>query len=419
MRFDELPLIGEYDVVVAGGGTAGFAAAAAAAERGMRTLVLEQRACLGGTSTGGMTSQFMGFSADGAADRARGIFGEVLRRLVALGASNGVGTIRLNGLRDMEVPAAAYDSEALKVVMDRIAAERGVTVLFHTRAVSLSMREDEIDDLVVHNLEGLRRVKARVYIDASFHGSVAAEAGCPWELGEDGATQPATLICKIAGVDFDRFAKTPEDVLRQIVQEGIASGKMFYQGTIARLLPGGLVFSGMSRVPTNPADVRSVSEAERVGREQVRTLSDYFRARIPGFENARMAAAAEFLGLRDARRIVGQYRLTADDIANGAAFDDAVASSSYPIDMHVAGNTASILVKPKNGVYQIPFRCLVGAVRNLVVAGRCISADAYAHAGIRVMVTCMRTGEAAGVAAAASVHRNEDVNALNGATLDI
>lgn len=421
MGFDNLPLYGTFDVVVAGGGTAGFAAAASAAEAGARTLVIEEKAYLGGTSTGGMISQFMGFRDDERNETQEGVFGETLRRLIEEGASDGIRTIHLSGRRDMGVSAAPYDSEVLKLVMDRMAAEAGAEVLLHTRVVSLAMdgdAPDAISHLVIHNIQGLQRVQAKVYVDATFHGSIAAEAGCAWTIGdEDGAIQPGTLVYKTAGVDADAYAALSGHERKALARRGVASGKMLFDSIIARPLPDGTIYASMGRVHVNPLDARSLSEAERAGREQVRSIASFFAEEVPGFGRSRVVAAGDFLGLRDSRRILGQYVLTKDDIVEGTEFPDSVASSSYPIDIHNMDTETSTLVKPARGVYHIPFRCMVGNVRNLVTAGRCISADYHAHACIRVMVTCMRIGEAAGIAAAESAAQGVDVNRLDGSLI--
>lgn len=415
MHFDDVPLYGEFDVVVAGGGTAGFAAAAAAAKDGAKTLVVEEKACLGGTSTGGMISQFMGFASGETNETQTGVFGEVLRRLIRENASGGIETIYLTGLKEMDVGAASYDARVLKNVMDRMLSESGAKVLFHTKVIGLSMREKRLDYLVVHNIQGLQKVRARTFIDATFHGSVAVDAGCPWIAGDDrGTLQPGTLMYKMDGVNMAEYAKVPQDQRRALAAKGIEQGRMFVNNLLARSLPDGTVFSNMSRVSANPLDAGLLSEGEIAARKQVDDIGRFFREEVPGFADARIVATGDFMGLRDSRRILGQYVLKKEDIVEGTEFPDAVASSSYPIDIHDANGISSTLIKPKSGMFHVPFRCLVGDVENLVVAGRCISADCEAHACIRVMVTCFRTGEAAGIAAAESVSRNKNVNGLEG-----
>ena len=421
MDFHKLPVYGEFDVVVAGGGTSGFAAGVAAARAGARTLIVEDHGYLGGTSTGGMTSQFLGFTGDETLEGLGGVFGEVLRRLVAMGASNGIAMIYLAGRTDMDVMAASYNSDDLKLAMDRMVCEAGAHVLFHTRIVKTVMDGERIDCLAIHNAGGLQAVRARVFIDATFHGSVAAEAGCPWAIGDENRrTQPGALMYRLSGVDVERYASLSLDEKNILAARGVAEGRLPFGRMIARTLPDGTVYCGMSRVPADPLDADSISRAETEGREQVRGIADFFREAVPGFERSRIAATGGFLGLRDSRRILGRYVLTTEDVMQGTRFPDAVVSSSYPIDIHRTDDTPSVLIRPlgqRGGKYHIPYRCMVGGVPNLVVTGRCISADSGAHACIRVMVTCMRLGEVAGIAAAEAAERGVSANGIDGARL--
>ena len=418
MDFENLPLYGEYDVVVAGGGTSGFAAGVAAARAGARTLIVEDHGYLGGTSTGGMTSQFLGFAGDETLEGQRGVFGELLRRLVAIGASNGIGTIYLTGRTDMDVKAASYNSDDLKLVMDRMAREADVHVLLHTRIVSLAKDGDRIDRLVIHNAGGLQAVRARIFVDATFHGSVAAEAGCPWTIGDEkGQMQPGALMYRASGVNIERYASLSLDEKNILAARGVAEGRLPFGRIVARVLSDGTIYCGMSRVPVDPLDADSISRAEARGREQVREIAAFFREVMPGFERSYIAATGGFLGLRDSRRILGRYVLTTEDVMNGTHFPDAVVSSSYPIDFHRTDDAPSVLIRPAGGEYHIPYRCMVGDVPNLVVTGRCISADSGAHACIRVMVICMRLGEIAGIAAAEAAKRGGNVSELDGTSL--
>ena len=302
-RFDQYPLVGEYDVVVVGGGTAGFAAAASAARRGARTLLLEEKAYLGGTATGAQIGQLMGF-ADG-------------------------------------------------------------------------------------------------------------EAG-----DENGVLQPGTLMYQMADVDQAAYAACTQPQRKEIALQGIAEGKLFVNNLLARPLPDTMTYCNMGRISVNPLDTRQWSEAEMDSREQIKGISDYFTAHVPGFENAHLSSTGDFTGLRDSRRILGSYVLKNQDVLEGTEFPDAIARSSYPIDIHDANGVDSIIKKPKTGVFSIPYRAMVtNEISNLILAGRCISTEYEAHACVRVMITCMRMGEAAGLAAAESIRQGVQANKLNGESL--
>jgi len=170
----------------------------------------------------------------------------------------------------------------------------------------------------------------------------------------------------------------------------------------------------MSRVKVDATVPADLSRAEMEGRRQVDRILPFLKEHVPGFEKAVLAGTGVYLGLRDSRRIRGLHTLSAEEILNSVRFDDHIAESSYPIDIHDAGGSDSVIRKPEKGNYFIPYRCMVGRVKNLVFTGRCISADHAAHAAIRVMATCMQLGEAAGLAAAMSVDANVPPALLDG-----
>ena len=182
-RFDQYPLVGEYDVVVVGGGTAGFAAAASAARRGARTLLLEEKAYLGGTATGAQIGQLMGFADGEAAAQQKGILADVLSGLQAENGTDGIVSIYLCGRKDLEIQVIPYVPETLMRVIHRIVRAAGVEVLLHTRVIGVDTENGSISAVAFHNEQGIQRVRGKVVIDASFHGSVAADAGCRWQAG--------------------------------------------------------------------------------------------------------------------------------------------------------------------------------------------------------------------------------------------
>lgn len=406
-------LYDEYDVIVAGGGTAGFSAAVAAARAGMKTLIIEEQAFLGGMSTGGMISQFMGFVDGETTNNVKGIFGEVLNKLIELKASHGINTIYLTGLEDMDVSAAPYDSEVLKYVMDQMIVESGAHILLHTRVIDVCTDNNSIQHLVIHNNNGIQIVKGKVYIDATFHGSVAYKAGCDYMIGDmKNQLQPATLMFKMINVDFERYNKVTLEQKAKLVDKGIKEGSLFTDNILSRKLYESVFYFNMSRLQINPLDTAQWSQGEIEARRQARGIAEFLRKNVPGFEKAVLISTGDFCGLRDSRRIMGRYVLTGKDIMDGIKFKDAVVASSYPVDIHDANGFSSILKKTNNGVFYIPFSCMIGGIGNLIFTGRCISTDSEAHAAIRVMVTCMRLGEVAGIAAANSIQNQIDVNNL-------
>ena len=409
----------QYDCLVAGGGTAGFAAAVTAAKLGLKTLLIEENGYLGGTATGAQISQLMGFAGGEAELPKKGILKDVLEALMKLHGSNGIETIYLCGDKDLDVPVIPYDSEILKKVMEDLVWESGAEVLFHTRIIASETKNGRIEALIIHNEEGLQRIQAPIVIDATFHGSVAAGAGCRWKAGDDSGTlQPGTLMFKMDGVDGERYDQVSQPERERLALQGIARGCLFVNTLLARPLPNGLYYFNMSRTKINPLDTRQWSRAEHESREQVFKISRFFIENVPGFEHAHLVAAGEFTGLRDSRRIMGKYVLKNEDVLESRDFDDGVVKSSYPIDVHDADGVSSKIVRPKKGIFWIPYRSMVtDEAANLILAGRCISTEYEAHACSRVMITCMRLGEAAGLAAALSREQGIQPAELDGRKL--
>lgn len=413
----DYPLYGEYDVVIAGGGTAGFAAGATAARNGLKTLIIEEQAFLGGTSTGGGVGVFFGFEKNETTETLHGIVKDMMDRMIEKRGSEGIQTIYCLGLKEMDVPAAQYNDDILKIVMDEIVTESGAFVLFHTRFIDVDMDEGTINHLIIHNNKGIQRVKARVFIDASFHATVAKDAKVRYELGDyDGIIQPGTLMYKTANVDFKEYERIPIKERQALAKRGLEEKKLAVNFLLARQLQNSSVFHNQSRMTVDPTNPEKWSQAETAIRSQVISISDWWINNVPGFENAYLSSISPFMGLRDSRRIIGKHILTKDDIMSGEDFEDAIASSSYPIDIHHHdGSKDNTLIRPEKGSYYIPYRCMItNEVNNLIVAGRCISADHLAHSALRVTITCMRMGEAAGIAAAESILKNIQANELDG-----
>lgn len=420
----QIPIVDEFEVVVAGGGPAGIAAAVASARNGARTLLIERYGFLGGNATASLVGPFMtSYSLDGRRQLIRGIFEELVLRMEAVGGA----------VHPSKVPAGSpysgfivfghdkvtpFDPEAVKFVAEEMCLEAGVELLYHSFVVDALLEGDAVTGLVVANKAGLEAFRAQVVVDCTADADVAARAGVPFEMGraEDGLTQPMTLFFRVAGVDDRRVAEYiaahPEDrrpfasLIRQarergefpIPREGIG---------MYRTLEEGVWRINTTRIQRLfGTDPRDLTRAQVEGRRQVLFLLRFFRERLPGFENCRLLDTAAQVGVRETRRIVGEYTLTAEDIAQGREFEDVVALAGYPFDIHSptgSGGGATGELRSAN-VYEIPYRCLVPINRDgLLVAGRCVSATHEALGAIRVMPTAFALGQAAGTAAALAV----------------
>jgi hypothetical protein len=391
-----------YDVVVIGAGSAGSSAAISAARSGARTLLLDRLAFMGGTSTA-VLDTFYAFYTPG--DRPRRVVGglgwEVAQRLSADGVAferpntYGAGT------------GVTYDAEALKVLWERLAEDAGVDLLLHTWATGVQIdTARRLTAVRLWNKGGERWVAAAAFVDASGDADVAALAGVPHDDARSGeSVQSLSTLFKVANVDIDRAAAIPKAELWARMREAAASGEYRLpriEGSWHRTPYPGVALIHMTRIPnvdaTNP---EQLTRAEVEGRRQVQEYHRFLRDRVPGFERAVIVATSPAIGVRESRRVHGDYRLTRDDVLRGRRFEDDVALCGAPIEDHHVGSDTAWRYVADGGVYGIPYRTLLPVgIEGLLVAGRCFSATHDAHASARSMATCMAMGEAAGAAAA-------------------
>lgn len=306
--------------------------------------------------------------------------------------------------------------------------EAGVQIQFHTMVIDTTVDQGAVTGVIGVSKSGLEAVTARVTIDCSADADVAVRAGARFEQGrpEDGLTQPMTLFFRVANVDdavVEAYvADHPEDYrpFAAIVAAAREAGEFPIQrkgiGLYKTLQPGVWRINTTRLHQLDGTDVRDLTTGEIEGRRQVVALMNFFRSRLPGFEQAVLLDTAATIGVRESRRIVGAYTLTARDLADGRAFDDVIALCGYPVDIHSPtgdGGGTDGTYQTAN-VYQIPYRCLVPeTVDGLLVAGRSISATHEAMGATRVMPPCFAMGEAAGTAAALSVSAGSHVRAVS------
>jgi hypothetical protein len=431
-----------FDVLVIGGGNAGCAAALAAARHGARTLLVERYGFLGGTATAAMVGPWMTFHS-GSERIVGGIAQEIVERLVAMGGSPG----HIADASDYVATITPFDPELHKALLFELMAESGVRLLLH--GYFLDALVDETTGAVrgarIATVAGVRTYEAAVTIDASADAFVAASAGVALQKGDArGRVQPASLMFRLSHVDLAltaAYVRDHADQMRTSVAPDArdaasltAVAGLYDLWNRARErgdvdVPRELVSFfispypdevtvNMTRVtdvdPLNPDDL---TRAEVVARAQALQLLHFFRRDVPGFANARIAATGTQIGIRESRRIVGVYTLTEDDVLTARAFEDAVARSAYPIDIHnPSGSGTTTHRLPPGMSYEIPYRCLVPAtVDALLVAGRCISTTHEAHASTRLTPTVMTLGQAAGTAAALCASRGvapRDIDAI-------
>ncbi|HEY9180361.1 MAG TPA: FAD-dependent oxidoreductase [Candidatus Baltobacteraceae bacterium] len=431
-----------YDVLVVGGGNAGCAAALAAARHGAKTLLVERYGFLGGTATAAMVGPWMTFHS-GSKRIVGGIAQEIVERLQRKGGSPG----HVYDSSDYVSTITPFDPEVHKALLFEMMQEAGVQLLLHAYFLRASCREGTVDGAVFATVAGEREYRARYTIDATADAYVAASAGVATQQGDErGRVQPASLMFRLSHVDLSKtatYVRMHPDQMRTSLKahERVAPAMTavaglydlwndaLEQGEVS--VPRELVSFFISPYPdevtvnmtrvTNidPLDPDDLTRAEVEARGQVMQLLEFFRNRVPGFENARIAATGTQIGIRESRRIVGEYTLTRDDVLQGRHFEDAVARSAYPIDIHNPSGTGTTTHRLAQGEsYEIPYRCMVPAhVDGLLVAGRCISTTHEALASTRLTPTVMTLGQAAGTAAALAKQtggrlRSIDISAL-------
>jgi FAD dependent oxidoreductase len=410
-----LPELSTADVVVVGSGSAGAVAAIAAARTGARTLLLERYGFLGGISTA-VLDTFYGFYTPGANPRkvVAGLADEVVRRLRDYGQclerpnTYGAGT------------GVTYHPEYLKVVWDELASEAGVKVLLHCWVQEASVSSDRICTLTVATKAGLRRVEGKVFVDASGDGDLCFFAGAPVEMaGEFEPAQSLSTTFRMANVDLSER----QAISKTKVHEIMAAAAEAYnlprkEGSDHRTPVPNMTAVNMTRVRSfeqrngqlvNATDPEFLSACEIEGRAQAIRYIRFLKDRIPGYQSSELAALATQIGIRETRRILGQYRLTKDDVLQARQFDDQIGLCGAPIEDHGTGDSTRWIYLPEGQCVGIPYRTLLPkGVTNLLVCGRCFSATHDAHASVRSMAQCMAMGQAAGTAAAMSVQLSCD-----------
>ena len=409
-----------YDVIVCGGGTAGSCAAIAAARLGAKTLIIEQMGFLGGTQTGALVLPYMNYRTGGQ-QLITGLHQEIIDRL-----ADWPGGVR----------TSCFNYELLKYVLEDMALKAGVELLYHTFLAEATVDAARIAALIAYNKSGRQEFSARQFIDCTGDADVAFRAGVPCESGrpEDGLNQSASLRFVAGNVNLDALAakvteltgqpSAPPEVqmgfskghtvapkIEAIVDQATADGVFTAEeGGYVQFFslpgrPGEVAFNCPRVTYVNGAKAEDLTKVQVQGRQVIPKIMEFCRRYLAGFEQAYLVTTAPLPGIRESRRIVGEYVLQAEDCLQPTRFADRVAKSCYPIDVHnPKGVGVTLQGLPPGEYHDVPYRCLVPlAVDDLLVAGRCLSATFDAQAAIRIEPTCRALGEAAGVAAALCV----------------
>jgi len=410
------PVLGEYDVVVLGGGPAGIVAAAAAARDGASTLLIERYGFLGGMGTAAGVTNFCGLHASVHGEFRRLVHGlsrELTERIDRLGGLNWPPHVMFG-----RIMAQAYDTAAFKCAADDLIAAHRCAVLYHALAVGCTRQDTAIDALLVETKSGRFAVRGHVFIDCSGDGDLAHWAGAPTEKGDEknGNLLFSTSMFRVGGVDAARAGEAYHAIpalMEQAEREG--AFKFPRKGAIVRPQKNPFEWrvnvtqiSDANGRAIDGTDALALSFGEIEGRRQIRDFLAFLKARVPGFEDAYLLDIPPQIGIRETRRVMGDYCLTEDDVLACADFDDTIGVNTWPLEIHVPGNVEMRYPPAQSrGFNHLPLRMLrVRNFDNLLVAGRCGSMTHLAQAAARVSGGCFVMGEAAGVLGAMAAREN-------------
>lgn len=403
--------LAETDVLVVGSGSAGSTAAIAAARSGAKTLLLERYGFLGGTSTL-VLDTFYGFYTPGT--RAKKVVGGIPDEVVDGLQRHGVCFERPNTYG--AGTGITYHPEYLKVVWESLVLGAGAKVLLHAWVQEVEKTAGRVTGVIVATKAGLRRIGCRMVVDASGDADVCHLAGVPYELaGEQEPAQTLTTTFKLVNVDMERRKSLPKGELQRLMAEATSYDLPRREGSDHAMPVPGMTATVMTRLASfekrngkviNATDPELLSAAEMEGRRQALEYVRFLRDKVAGYEKASLAAFGTQIGIRETRRVQGDYRLTREDVLGARDFEDAIGLCGAPIEDHHGGKDTAWAYLPDGRCVGIPFRTLLPrGAENLLVAGRCFSATHDAHASVRSMGQCMAMGQAAGAAAALALAR--------------
>lgn len=430
----ETKIQGAYDVLVTGAGTAGIIAAVAATRNGAKTLLLERGGFLGGHIATQLLEHSAGWYDAKGSPTVGGLPNELVKRLQEAKASPG--HVRDDtGYTRFRLPV---DHEMFKSVVTAWMVDEGVDFLVYSPAVAV-VEEGDAVAVIVENKSGRLAYTARAVVDATGDADICALAGCDFLNEADSATQPVSLLFKLGGIDhhalLDYVSANPAEfklgvdptALRgepfanlwgfsDLLAKGYGSGLLSLARTelhYAGHVETGEAVINATRIAADATDAADMARAEAELRKQVLEFLAFFRELVPGCKNAFLSATAACVGVRESRRIKGLSVLADQDVRDGRGFADAVARGGFPMDSHDPHGKGMDGTEHVPAGYDIPFGALLpDRGPNVVVAGRCISAERRALASARITGTCMAMGQAAGTAAALSVEAGESMRAM-------
>ncbi len=399
---------GEYDLLVCGAGMSGIAAAVNASKEGLKVGMIEYSGKPGGVPVSGLLGVLSGYGCG--RERISSAFVNMLReRALAIGGVNDMGGCLM------------FDPEKLNAILLEILEEYHIEIKLYTQLIDIIKEGGTLRYAITASKSGQAALEAKVFVDNTGDGDLAVMAGCPFEMGResDGRVQSSSLTFQVSGI---RAAAIPRTMAEMTAIWRRFGHNVPTDHTVIKYMPehDGLLdgIVNMTHIlDCNPLNSADQWRIRREGTRQAYEIMDFLREHVPGFENAYVAATAEQLGVRETRRITGDYVLSEDDVLSGRDFPDQIARSCWGIDVHNPTGTHTGIERPISKSYGIPYRCITPlGVDNLYVAGRPISATHRAFSSSRINSTCIVIGEAIGLAAPAAIRlgdtRAVEVNAV-------
>lgn len=410
-----------YDVVVVGAGSAGATAALAASQLGARTLLIDRLPFAGGTSTG-VLDTFYGFYTPG--NEAKKVVGGIPDQVVAELKKIGPVVERPNTYG--AGTGVTYNPEHLKVAWERLLRKSNVSLLLHSLVHEVKNQNGRITEITLANRAGIYRVSGQVFIDCSGDADLTHLAEFSYErAGDISAAQTLTTTFRMVNVDLKERKSITKDKLHELMQEAASEGYELPRregSDHITTVPNttATVMTRLDSIRKNQDGFESVvedpfflTESEMNGREQALEYARFLKDKVPGYKDSDIYGLSTFLGIRETRRVYGDYRVTREDVLNARQFDDQIGLCGAPIEDHHSGDGTQWRYLPEGSAVGIPLSALrVKDSENTLVAGRCFSASHDAHASIRSMAQCMAMGAAAGVNAALAVKEKKTIREI-------
>lgn len=426
-----------YDLVVCGGGMSGFSCAVSAARLGLSVALVERNGCLGGTATAAGVNHLLGGRKINEAETEHvrvvgGLFDELTDHLINNGDAIEPNSIDLHfnafGWYPRMASGVAFDETAMKIALDDFCRNAGVRVYYNTVLTDAEVDGEHVKAVIVWNKDGFIRLRAARFADCTGDADLAALTGCPFSKGrdEDGLMTPCSLEMHLDNVDghalvsYQNEHQSPKlvEIIDRLKKEGIWNFPYEIFVTIQLMHKDVFMVNTIRQVGIDGTNEESISHALADGRRESLKLFHIIRDHFPGFKNARIRKLADYIGVRETRRIQGRYTITVADALSGKRYNDCVAATTYNFDLPdplrpsydpMMGDAKKPNAQRKHVVIRIPYRSLLPVnTGNLIVAGRCISAEREVLGPVRIMGPCMMMGQAAGTAAALAKKANCD-----------